>query len=165
MQEKERINKFAKLIEELKNGKEFTLIKVVNRDETDEVLRNMIINVLETGDIRNLDYEFDGGNINLAYRSVEDLVYSLILKRECPVINLYKATKSINPVIIYRENQKLSYDKEKNKLIFRIDDKEIIFDVFDNIYTTAVKATTEMSRFKMSPDPSIIIEFLEDINK
>ena len=121
------------------------------------------MSALETGDIRNLDYEFNGGNINLAYKSVEELVYSLELKREYPIINLYKATGSLNPIIVYRKGQTLSCDLENKKLIFNNNGEIIEFSIGNNNYSTAILVATEISRFKLSPDPSIIVEILDKI--
>lgn len=165
MENKVRQSKFQKIINDLKSGEKFSLISFVNRDDSDESLRNIIINALETGDIRNLDYEFDGGNINLAYKSVEELVYSLELKREYPIINLYKATGSLNPIINYRDGQTLAYDSVNKKLVFNNHGEEMRFEVGDNNFSTAITVATEMSKFKLSPDPGIIIEILDDIKE
>lgn len=164
MEDKVRISKFEKVITALKAGEKFDLIDIVNRDSSDEKLRNTILSALETGDIRNLDYEFDGGNINFAYKSVEELVYSLELKREYPIINLYKATKSLNPIIIYRKGQDLSCDLENKKLIFNNNGTNIEFNIGNNNYSTAISVATEISGFKLSPDPSMIVEILDEIN-
>lgn len=164
MQEEVRIIKFEKLINDLKNGERFSLIDVVNREETDERLRNILLNVLETGDIRNLDYEFDGGNINLAYKSAEELVYSLELKREYPIIILYKATGSLDPMIVYRDNQQLSCDLKRKKIIFKNYNEIVEFDMQKNNIDTALEVSTYMSTFKLSPDPSVILELLNIIN-
>lgn len=163
MQEEVRIIKFENLIKSLKNGDKFTLIDVVNRDQTDERLRSILLNVLETGDIRNLDYEFDGGNINLAYKSAEELVYSLELKREYPVIILYKATGSVDPIIVYREGQELSCDLENKKIIFKNNGENIVFDILKNKVDIALKVSTEISKYKLSPDPGVILEILNEI--
>ncbi len=163
MEDKVRISKFEKIITALKAGEKFDLIDIVNKDKSDEKLRNTILSALETGDIRNLDYEFNGGNINLAYKSVEELVYSLELKREYPIINLYKATGSLNPIIVYRKGQTLSCDLENKKLIFNNNGEIIEFNIGNNNYSTAISVATEISRFKLSPDPSIIVEILDKI--
>ncbi|MFR5266668.1 hypothetical protein [Clostridium sp.] len=163
MEDKVRISKFEKIITALKAGEKFDLIDIVNKDKSDEKLRNTILSALETGDIRNLDYEFNGGNINLAYKSVEELVYSLELKREYPIINLYKATGSLNPIIVYRKGQTLSCDLENKKLIFNNNGEIIEFSIGNNNYSTAILVATEISRFKLSPDPSIIVEILDKI--
>lgn len=163
MEDKVRISKFEKIITALKAGEKFDLIDIVNKDKSDEKLRNTILSALETGDIRNLDYEFNGGNINLAYKSVEELVYSLELKREYPIINLYKATGSLNPIIVYRKGQTLSCDLENKKLIFNNNGEIIEFSIGNNNYSTAISVATEISRFKLSPDPSIIVEILDKI--
>lgn len=163
MEDKVRISKFEKIITALKAGEKFDLIDIVNKDKSDEKLRNTILSALETGDIRNLDYEFNDGNINLAYKSVEELVYSLELKREYPIINLYKATGSLNPIIVYRKGQTLSCDLENKKLIFNNNGEIIEFNIGNNNYSTAISIATEISRFKLSPDPSIIVEILDKI--
>lgn len=163
MEDKVRISKFEKIITALKAGEKFDLIDIVNKDKSDEKLRNTILSALETGDIRNLDYEFNGGNINLAYKSVEELVYSLELKREYPIINLYKAIGSLNPIIVYRKGQTLSCDLENKKLIFNNNGEIIEFNIGNNNYSTAISVATEISRFKLSPDPSIIVEILDKI--
>ena len=163
MEDKVRISKFEKIITALKAGEKFDLIDIVNKDKSDEKLRNTILSALETGDIRNLDYEFNGGNINLAYKSVEELVYSLELKREYPIINLYKATGSLNPIIVYRKGQTLSCDLENKKFIFNNNGEIIEFSIGNNNYSTAISVATEISRFKLSPDPSIIVEILDKI--
>lgn len=163
MEDKVRISKFEKIITALKAGEKFDLIDIVNKDKSDEKLRNTILSALETGDIRNLDYEFNGRNINLAYKSVEELVYSLELKREYPIINLYKATGSLNPIIVYRKGQTLSCDLENKKLIFNNNGEIIEFSIGNNNYSTAILVATEISRFKLSPDPSIIVEILDKI--
>ena len=163
MEDKVRISKFEKIITALKAGEKFDLIDIVNKDKSDEKLRNTILSALETGDIRNLDYEFNGGNINLAYKWVEELVYSLELKREYPIINPYKATGSLNPIIVYRKGQTLSCDLENKKLIFNNNGEIIEFSIGNNNYSTAILVATEISRFKLSPDPSIIVEILDKI--
>lgn len=158
-----KVKRFENIINSLKAGEKFTLIDVVNIDKSDERLREMIIVTLSSGDIRNLDYEFKGGNINLAFKSVEELFYSLELKREYAVINLYKAIGSLDPIIIYREGQSLACDIEANKLIFNNHGEKISFNIKENNYSTAIEVSTEMSKFKLSPDPAIIVEILDSI--
>ena len=165
MQDGVRAIKFQKVIDSLKNGDRNSLIEVVNRDETDDRFRDILLSVIETGDIRNLDYEFDGGNVNLAYKSAEELLYSLELKKEYPVIILYKATGCIDPMIVYRDNQTLSCDLEKRQLIFKNHGEEIIQEIGTNKTDAAISMATKMSAFKLSPDPSVILEVLNEIIK
>lgn len=163
MLQEERAGKFQVIIDRLKNGEQFDLIDVVNRDTKDERLRNILLEVMQTGDIHLLDYEFDGGNINLAYKSAEELLYSLELKREYPVINLYKATGSLMPFIVYRKGITLGLDKANKQIIFDHKGEIIKIDLKKNVVDTALEIATEISRFKLSPDPSIILEVLREI--
>ncbi|MGL4450014.1 MAG: hypothetical protein ACRCTZ_02345 [Sarcina sp.] len=163
MLQEERAGKFQVIIDGLRNGEKFDLIDVVNRDENDKRLRSILLEVMQTGDIHLLDYEFDGGNINLAYKSAEELLYSLELKREYPVINMYKATGSLMPFIVYRGGVTLSFDKENNKIIFDHKGEVIELMARKNVVDTALDIATEISKFKLSPDPSIILEVLREI--
>ncbi|MGL4763120.1 MAG: hypothetical protein ACRCWG_16985 [Sarcina sp.] len=163
MLQEERAGKFQVIIDGLKRGDKFDLIDAINRDKTDERIRNILLMVMETGDIHHLDYEFDGGNVNLAYKSAEELLYSLELKREYPVINLYKATGSLMPFIVYRSGITLSFDKENNKIIFNHKGEIIELEARKNVVDTALDIATEISRFKLSPDPSMILEVLREV--
>lgn len=159
----ERPKIMSDLCERLRANEEFDLINAVNRDKDDKKLREMLIKVIETGDIAFLDYEFDGGNLNLAYKSAEELIHSVAGRREYPTVIMYKATGSLNPCIVYKGNNTLSYNKETNTMIFNNNGNEIIVEGKNNHIDTALKVTTVMSAYKISPDPSVIIEILNEI--